>query len=633
MFRFVINLEESLPTKVPGIFGSSNSGPLVLIFSPRERNRDVLTVGLIQCNYQVIQANTPYIAMIKASQLLPKIVIADISNDNPKDILVLARLRKSVRMHHVCILMILSKNMPAFIYQVINELTENPSQDSTGKLLLIGYPFAFADLVGKLKQFSKKDNSQNENNKEKIKTDVIAEKNKALEFKLFDMSIPAANKLSEIGKSLQHDWAFPFTIIKALDILESDASCCAELAKCISADPAVSSAVLKIANTVQYARRHGRINEIKDAVVRLGFGETRSIMACLSLIELSPEVYKNRGFGRSEFWLHSLSVGVIAERICIYCGLHRPELAFMAGLLHDLGKIPLDNNFDSVFSKLLDDTMSSITSFHETEQRIMGFTHAHLGHYLSNQWNFPSVISQAILNHHNPERILQTPVQYDRIIQEAVFIANLLAKAAGLGHSCDEILAEIPAEMIKELHMANGPQERFFNSTIQQLRLMCTFLNLPFQGLSIGEMHSNNVDTDVVIVYNDRQIYHPIVIALRQNGFNVITTNQFNSETTKKAKVIIAVLEKGLPLDVIFYGDERDLQDEGEVLKIFLVDLEQYHDARHGITNANLIFMNRHTFDVRVLLHTIDKFIGKIIVPQKENNNESSHESKPPLSA
>ncbi len=512
-----------MPTKVPGVFGSNNSGSLVLIFSPRERIRDILTVGLIQCNYQVIQANTSYIATIKASQMLPKIVIADISNDNPKDILVLARLQKSVRMHHVCILMILSKNMPAFIYQVINELTEKPSHESTGKLLSIGYPFGFADLVGKLKQFSGTDDSLIVNNTSKLKTDIIAEKNKALEFKLFDMSIPAATKLTEIGKSLQHDWAFPFTIVKALDILESDASCCAELAKCISADPAVSSAILKIANTVQYAKRHGRITEIKDAVVRLGFRETRNIMACLSLIELSPEVYKNRGFVRREFWLHSLSVGVIAERICMDCGLHRPELAFIAGLLHDLGKIALDNNFDTVFSKLLDDTMSSITSFYETEQRIMGFTHAHLGHFLTNQWNFPSAISQAILNHHNPERILQTPVQYDRIIQEAVFIANLLSKAAGIGHSCDEILAEIPVEMIRELRMANGPQDRFFNSTIQQLRLMCTFLNLPYQDLNIGEIRSDNADTDVVIVYNDRQIFHPVVIALRNNGFNVHT--------------------------------------------------------------------------------------------------------------
>ncbi len=614
-------LEDEL-TKVPGIFGSNNSGPLVLIFSPREKIRDILTVGLIQCNYQVIQAQTSYLATIKASQMLPKIVIADISNENSKDILVLARLQKSARMHHVSVLIILPKNLPSFISQVMNELTNSPDH-SPNRLVTIGYPFAFAELLAKLKQCGSADELTNAKETVRQKQETTIEINKALEFKLFDLSLPAASKLIEIVNVLQHNWAFPFTVVKALDIIESEASCCLELAKCISSDPAVSSAILKIANTIQFARRHGRITEIQDAVVRLGFRETRNIMACLSLIDLSPEVYKNRGFGRREFWLHSLAVGVIAEKICTDYGLHRPVLGFIAGLLHDLGKIPLDNSFDTVFSKLLDNTMASITAFHVTEQREMGFTHAHLGHFLTNQWNFPSAISHAILYHHDPDRILQSPVQYDRIIQEAVYIANLLAKASALGHSCDEILAEIPAEMIRELRLGTGPNDRFFSSVIRQLKLMCTFLNLPYQDFSISEARPDTNEIDILIVYNDRRIYHPIVIALRNEGFKVHVTNQFNSDYGKKAKVIIAIPDKGLPLDVIFYGDERDLQGEGEVLKIFLVDLEQYEDARHGITNANLIFMDRRTFDMRVLLQTLDTFFGKIITPQKNTSSDS----------
>ena len=618
-----------MPTKVPGIFGSSNTGPLILIFSPRERIRDIITVGLIQCNYQVIQAHTSYLATIKVSQMLPKIVIADISADNPKDILVLARLQKSPRMKNVSVLLILSKDLPAFISQVVPELTDQGPEEHRKRLLSIGYPFAFAELLSKLKYFNSTDDTAAAKKSLRTAQIISVENNKALEFKLFDLSIPVAAKLSDIGKALQHHWAFPFTVIKALDIIESDVSCSMELSRCISTDPAVSSAILKIANTVQYARRHGRITEIKDAVVRLGFRETRNIMACLSLIDLSPEVYKNQGFGRREFWLHSLAVGVIAEKICIDYGLHRPELAFIAGLLHDLGKIPLDNNFDTLFSKLLDDTMATITAFHETEQRLLGFTHAHLGHFLTNQWNFPSAITQAILKHHSPDKILQTTIQYDRIIQEAVYIANLLAKAASLGHSCDEILTEIPAEMIRELHLGTGPSERFFTSVIKQLQLMCTFLNLPYQDLSIGELRPDSGETDVVIVYNDRQIFHPIVIALRNNGFNVQVTNQFNPDAGKKTKVIIAMPDKGLPLDVIFYGDERDIQGEGEVLKIFLVDLEQYHDARHGITNANLIFMDRHTFDVRLLLHTLDNFFGKIVTPRTPVKGDNLPIEKP----
>ncbi len=604
-----------MPTKTPGIFGSNNTGPMVLLFSPRDKIRDIISLGLIQCNYQVIQAHTSYLATIKVSQMLPRIVIADISAENPKDILVFSRLQKSPRLSDTNILIILPVNVPSEIAAVVEELENFQKSASVTRFQTIEYPFAFADILAALKHFGIHD-EPSQVKLSKPQNIISHEVTKSIESKLFDLSIQPAIKLTEIGKALQHNWAFPFTVIKALDIIESDASCSTELAKCISTDPAVSSTILKMANTIQYARRSGRITEMKDAVVRLGFKETRNILACLSLIDLAPEMYKNKGFGRREFWLHSLAVGVIAERICSDMGIHRPELGFMAGLLHDLGKIPIDNNFDFAFSKLLDDTIANGTAFAEAEQKNMGFTHAHLGHYLSTQWNFPSPICQAILNHHNPERILQTPIQYDRIIQEAVYLANQIAKAAGIGHSCDEILKEIPAEMIRELHLVNGITEKFYKAVIQQLRLMCTFLNLSAQELIVGEPRPENLDTNILVVYNERQLFHPVTIALRVNGFNVNVTNQISAESGINAKVIIALPDKGLPLDVVFYGDERDNQSDEEVLKIFLVDLEQYHDTRDGISNANLVFMDRQTFDVRLLLHKLDNFFGKIVTPQ-----------------
>ena len=370
--------------------------------------------------------------------------------------------------------------------------------------------------------------------------------------KLFDLSIPSDKKLHDIGKSIVKHWAFPFTVIKAMDIMESDAGCVIELAKCISTDAAVTSAILKISNTVQYARRHGRITDVKDAVIRLGFRETRSIMACLSLIDLSPEIYRNRGFGRREFWLHSLSVGLIAERLCADCKLPRPELAFMAGLIHDFGKIPLDNDFDSVFPRLLDKTMATICAFYETEDRLMGFTHASLGHYLTSQWNFPPSVSMAILNHHNPENILRVTQQSDKLIQEAVFIANLLAKALNLGHSCDEILEEVPIEMLRNLQMGACPDERFFKTILKQLHTLCSYLNLQSQELKSASLIQGSRQSDVVVVYNDRAIFHPMVVALRSNGFNVRITNQMPTETNEGKRVIISIPEQGLPLDINF---------------------------------------------------------------------------------
>ncbi len=600
--------------RIPGLYGANNTGPLILLFSPRQRMREILTVGLVQCNYQVLQAGTSFLAGIKASQMLPKIVIADLSCENPKDVLLLARIKKSARTSDISILLIVEKVVDPFIARIVAELKSQLEPDEPGVIDSIQYPFAFADLLTKTRALLSHIEEQ-----ELSEKSTAEDINRIVAERLFDPSIKTEKKLQDVKSVINKNWGFPFTVIKALDILESDSGCCTELAKCISADPAASAAVLKISNTVTFARRHGRVNDIREAVVRMGFRETRSILACLSLIDLSPEIYRNRGFGRREFWLHSLAVGLIAEKLCVDCKFPRPELAFMAGLLHDMGKIPLDNNFETVFPKILDHTMDYFCSFCEAEEKLMGFTHALLGHFLTTQWNFPTPISMAILNHHDPERILQAASVFDRMIQEAVFIANQFAKAAAFGHSCDEILEEIPAEMMRDLHISAGPGERFFTSILRQLRELCNYLNLQLQERHFASESYDSQECDIVVVYDNKTIYHPLLVALRNNGFRVRQTSMFVPTTHTGKQVVISIPERGLPLDIMFYGEETP-NPEAEVLKIFLVDMEQTQEMRENITDAHLLFMDRRTLDIRLLIHTLDTFFERIILPELPEN-------------
>jgi HD-like signal output (HDOD) protein len=596
---------------IPGIYGGTNKGPLVLLFSPRERVRDILSVGLVQCNYQILQADTSYLATIKANQMLPRVVVIDVSSDNSKDILLAERLRKSTRSRGISILLITPKQPDGLLIRVLSELALKSKDVDSGDIQTIQFPFAFSDFLEKLKLLATEENDGGN-----IPKKDGNEHNRIIAERLFDNSVNVEKKLADIGNVLQNHWAFPFTIIKAMDIIESDSGCCVELAKCISTDAAVSSAILKISNTVQYARRHGRITDIREAVVRLGFRETRSIMACLSLIELTPDIYKSRGFERREFWLHSLAVGLIAEKLCADIDFRRPELAFIAGLLHDLGKIPLDNNFDWVFPKLLDQTMVSYTTFYETEERLMGFTHAELGHYLTTLWNFPSLISCAILHHHNRERIMKASILYDKLIQEAVYVANQLAKAVSIGHSCDEILEEIPYEIMRDLKLTNGLSDWFFKSVDEQLQLLCNYLNLDTTGLTVHTTRPLTSDSDVIIVYNDKMLYHPMVTALRNNGFLVKVTSREIPEPPKGKRVIISIPERGLPLDIMFYGENQKNEVISNILKIFIVDTEHPRHDTTSLTSDNILFMDRNTFDIRLLLHTLDTFFERIIVAQ-----------------
>jgi putative nucleotidyltransferase with HDIG domain len=592
---------------------AGNPAPLVLLFSPRERIRSILSAGLLQCNFRLIDASTSYLAGVKASQFLPDIIFADIQAENSKDFLLLTRLRKSLRTRRLPLLVAIPSSASRIAEYVKTNMQAEKSEEE-GPLEFIEFPFNFADLLKKIERMIGK---SMRNVKEGEPRDVS--ENVRISEKLFDPQIPVLQKLREIESVLQRQWAFPFTVVKALDIVDSDSSCCDQLGKCIESDPSVTSAILKVANTVYYASREHRITSVKDAVVRLGFRETRNLLACMTLINISAEQHKRYGFTRHEFWLHSLSTALIAEKLCLDAGYRRSELAFLAGLVHDLGKIPLDNNFESVFTRLLEDTSTHMLPFYDIEERLMGFSHASLAHYLLSSWNFPDSVSVAVLNHHNLDTIGLQKSAMDRILQEAVFAANIFSKAMNMGHSCDEVLDEIPHEVLMELKIPNGPGESFFAKIFRGLSFFCNFLGLSTKGLYLTKAHPDVADCDILMVYGGKSNYHPIMTALRNNGYHVMATQQLTAEMTPKARIIIFIPDSGAPLDITV-GEEIQMEASSNAqLKIFLLDLVPKNESKAGSENSNIVMMSRHNLDIRYLFLTFDHFLGKVIVPQKEN--------------
>jgi putative nucleotidyltransferase with HDIG domain len=588
---------------------------VILLFSTRERIVNILNVALTQCNYRILLANTSYLAMIKTNQFLPDMVIIDITPNNTKDVLLVNRLKKSMRTKGIPILVIMPKTLRHFLSEAMSDGDPNEQKGELAAISVLEYPFNFADLIRQvesvlthIRQTSLSINKQGIDANEA--ESIVAPR-------LFNLQVPVETKLKSIEDVIQRQWAFPFTVIKALDIISSNASCCLELAKCIETDLAASTALIKVANAVYYAKREKRVTEVQEAVVRLGFRETNNLLACLALINLSPESRRNYGFKREEFWLHSLATALIAEKLCAQGGHHKPELAFIAGLIHDLGKLPLDNNFETVFPQLLDETTSKISSFYKTEEHLMGFSHATLGHYLTSKWNFPSVVSMAILYHHDPDMILSTPTPSDRIVEESVYAANILGKSLYLGHSCDEICEEIPASILKELKMVAGPSANFFVSIFRDLSVLCKFLNLSPKTIAVGKVREEGQESDIIVVYNKKTAYHPIVSALRNNGFNVKTTTQFSPELYHQARVVIFIPEKGFPMDIMFLEEEKEKSETSSVLKIFLLNTLPSKKTPQPI-ESDMLFLDRNNLDLRFVLHSLDHFLGKVVTPVNE---------------
>ncbi len=592
-----------------------NTGPLILIFSPREKMRRILAAGLTQGNYRIILADSLYTAGVKASQYVPDCIIIDISKSNIKDLLFIERLQKSVRTREIPILISVTEKIREAIHaspHIAVDSKDSSTDKKSSRVRILEYPYHFVDLLKEIESIAR------HKRREKIDHITVSDdENAALGRELFDFKLEVQTKLKKIESVLQHKWAFPFTIVKALDIVGSESGGCRELGKCIESDLAAASSIIRVANAVYYAKRDGRISAVTDAVVRIGFNETRNLLACLALIDISPEVYKRYGFSRQEFWKHSLATAIIAEQLGKQCNYDRPELAFIAGLIHDLGKIPLDNNFKQVFPRLLEESTNRVVPFYEVEQYLLGFTHADLGHYLTTVWNFPDKISLALLHHHNAERILSTKSSRDRILQETVYVANIFAKALHLGYSCDEVLGNIPQAILRELKITHGPKRAFLNTVFQSLKTFVEYLNLPKKDLLITRPCPVKRGYDFTVVMGESITFHPVIMALENRGYCIRIIKNISVEMEKKTKIAIFIPDKGSPLDITLKSEEEDSAEKSTYLKVFLLEDIDTKKAAADFKNGDIIMVNRHTLDMRLLLHFFDQYLKKVVVPEQ----------------
>jgi hypothetical protein len=143
-------------------------------------------------------------------------------------------------------------------------------------------------------------------------------------------------------------------------------------------------------------------------------------------------------------------------------------------------------------------------------------------------------------------------------------------------------------------------------------------LNISPKTIGVGKAAPDSPNADVIVVYNQKNAFHPIVPALRNNGYTVRTTLQFSPELYNQARVVIFIPEKGFPMDIMFFEEENEKADAPSILKIFLLNAMQQKKTHQNLEN-DILFLDRKNLDLRFVLHTLDRFLGKVVIAEKES--------------
>ena len=212
----------------------------------------------------------------------------------------------------------------------------------------------------------------------------------------------------------------------ALQIVSIDQGSAADdLHDAVRYDAALAMRIMRTVNSSYYSLQN-KVADLKLAITLLGFKEIRNLALTAYVAQLFK---KGEGYGpysREGLWNHLIGTGIVAKLIAEKCGRVPPREAYLAGLLHDLGLILIDQYLNRPFCQVLD-RLTDETSLAAAEREMLGFDHMELGQYVATRWNLPEHLTTAIRHHHDPEA-------YDGPHREMVCVvtlANLLCHAKG----------------------------------------------------------------------------------------------------------------------------------------------------------------------------------------------------------
>jgi putative nucleotidyltransferase with HDIG domain len=200
-----------------------------------------------------------------------------------------------------------------------------------------------------------------------------------------------------------------------------------DLARVVSTDQALTARLIRLSNSAELAFGR-RCSTVKEAVHLLGFLQVRQVAVASSLMGLfDGTIADETAFDSDLFWAHSLTVAVAAEMVARSTGKARPDDAFTAGILHDIGRLVIRRAFPDDFRDAGQLALDTGVPIHEAELTTTGYSHERVGRALARYWQFPPHLVSAIANHHDESLTID-----EHGLRGIVAIADRLVLRAGI---------------------------------------------------------------------------------------------------------------------------------------------------------------------------------------------------------
>ena len=228
--------------------------------------------------------------------------------------------------------------------------------------------------------------------------------------------------------------SLPTSVAKVLEICNNPQTSPADLNHVISLDPVLVGRVLKLINSAYYSLGQ-QVTSLVRAIIMLGINTVKNLALSTSVVGNLSKSKSAAGLNMEGFWRHSLCVGVAAKAIAKKRGIDPKQVEeyFAAGLLHDIGKIPLNAVLANDYMLTVSSSDRDRASLVRAEDRTLGINHNSAGAMIVKAWKLDGAVGDAIIYHHNH-------LDYDdsnRDLLYTIILANRFALETEIGFSGD----------------------------------------------------------------------------------------------------------------------------------------------------------------------------------------------------
>ncbi len=245
-----------------------------------------------------------------------------------------------------------------------------------------------------------------------------------------NFSRPTAGQLNEVIEELL---PIPQTALKIIRMINDDSYSFREVSREILQDQVLSARIIRMCNSVSISPGI-KVDSIEKALLRIG--DKNLILMALSFSMQNFISHARQGYSlcKGGIFHHSVWTASISGKLAELTGKAHPDLAYTAGLLHDIGKVILDQYIYSAYPLFYRQLQIQGNDLTAAEKTLFGIAHTEAGYLLACRWGMPEFVSETILHHHEPDK-----ANGNRCLAHLVYVADLISSRFVLGHHVDKM--------------------------------------------------------------------------------------------------------------------------------------------------------------------------------------------------